>query len=126
MKKKLRKIIVGEHTYLYSLTNSIYLETFPDFVLLKIFLEGHKKTPLSIYFYMQHDYLGGFPLTTGTKLRHKETNSEEIVNLHQPKYIRKLILLGREKGWTGDNLLEKQDGLAYLSELGYEIEKIIL
>lgn len=46
------------------------------------------------------------------------------VNINEPKYIRELILHGQKNGWTGNNKMEIQNGLTYLDELGYGIDKL--
>ncbi len=66
----------------------------------------------------------GQPLKSGISLVNKITNSIEIVNINEPKYIRQLILQGLKNGWTGKNTMKKQNGLSCLVEWGFEIEKL--
>jgi hypothetical protein len=64
-------------------------------------------------------------LKSGVKLTNNIKNTEDNVNINEPKYIRELILQGRENGWTGTNKLEKQNGLNYLTKLGYETDILL-
>ena len=67
----------------------------------------------------------GQPLKSGIKLRNKLTNSEDTVNLNEPKYIKQFILLGLKNGWSGVNSIAVQDGLDYLYQLGFEVDQLI-
>ncbi|MBE8727616.1 hypothetical protein [Flavobacterium hungaricum] len=122
MKNKLRKIILNGFQYLYIVTDQYHSNTETNTLTIKVFLEGHKKTPLILDFLtIDHPYAGQ-QLKSGVALINKLSNTTEIVNLNEPKLIRQLILKGLQNGWTGIDLLEKQDGLLYLSAMGYEIE----
>lgn len=125
MKNKLRKIIINNIEYLYSVTDQFHSETETNTLTVKIFLSGQKKTPLIIKFLTVDDYMMGQLLKSGVKLVNKLKGSEGEVNLNEPKYIRMLILLGFKKGWSGSNLIEIQNGLLYLNELGFETDKLI-
>jgi hypothetical protein len=126
MKNKLRKISIENLDYLYSVTERHHLGSEGNTLTVKVFLSGHKLTPLTIdflsfgYYYCPgHDYTKN-PLISGISLTNRKTNSADNVNINEPKYIRELILQGRKNGWTGTNKIEKQNGLNYLTELGYE------
>ncbi|ATA89170.1 hypothetical protein [Capnocytophaga stomatis] len=124
MKSKLRKIVVEEEVYYYRITDNFQMETFPSFIRIKIFSEGCKTTPLLIEFPSKYDLYAGFPLKNGVDLPNLLNNITECVNIHQPKYIQKFILLGKKYGWKGNNVIPIQNGMDYLSELGYDVSSI--
>lgn len=125
MKKKLRKITVNAVEYLYSITDQYHSETKTNTLTAKIFLNGQKQTPLILEFITVDHYIMGQPLKSGIKLFNKITNTEDDVNLNEPKYIRQFIVLGLKKGWSGTHSIEIQNGLSYLNELGFETDKLI-
>ncbi|ATA68418.1 hypothetical protein CGC48_07110 [Capnocytophaga cynodegmi] len=125
MKNKLRKIVVEDAIYYYRITDNFQMETFPSFIRMKIFSEGYKTTPLLIEFPSKYDFYAGFPLKNGVNLPNLTTGTTECVNIHQPKYIQKFILLGKKYGWTGNNVISTQNGIDYLSELGYDVSSIL-
>ncbi|MDR3026185.1 hypothetical protein [Chryseobacterium sp.] len=125
MKNKLRKIIINNIEYLYSVTDQFHAETETNTLTVKVFLSGQKTTPLIIKFLTVDDYMMGQPLKSGVKLVNKMTGSEDEINLNEPKYIKMLVLLGLQKGWEGSNSIEIQNGLHYLNELGFETDKLI-
>ncbi|MCQ9635994.1 hypothetical protein MP477_13630 [Chryseobacterium sp. WG23] len=125
MKRKLRKIHINNREYLYSVTDTYHAGTETNTLTVRIFLSGQKKTPLIIEFLTSDDYFMGQPLQSGIILINKITSSEDEVNFNEPGYIRQLILQGQKKGWTGTNAMEKQNGLDYLAELGYETDQLI-
>lgn len=124
MKNKLRKIVIDQIEYLYSVTDQFHYGTETNTLTVKIFLSGEKQTSLIIDFLTFDHYLMGQPLKSGISLMNTITNSTEVVNINEPKYIQQLIVKGRKKGWSGKNKMEKQNGLDYLSELGYEIDSL--
>lgn len=124
VKNKLRKIVVDHVEYLYSVTDKYHHGTETNTLTVKIFLSGNKQSPLIIDFLTLDDYIMGQPLKSGISLVNKITNSIEIVNINEPKYIRQLILQGLKNGWTGKNTMKKQNGLSCLVEWGFEIEKL--
>ncbi|MDO5106557.1 hypothetical protein [Capnocytophaga sp.] len=124
MKNKLRKITVEGNVYYYRFTDNFQMETSPSFMRLRIFLEGCKATPLVVDFHCKYDLYAGFSLK-GTDLYNANTQSTTRVNIHETKYIRQFILLGKQNGWTGNNTTKIQDGMAYLSALGYDIRPIL-
>ncbi|PRB03794.1 hypothetical protein CQ046_08350 [Chryseobacterium sp. MYb7] len=125
MKNKLRKIVINTIEYLYRVTDQFHSETQTNTLTLKIFLSGQKLTPLIIQFVTVEHYIVGQPLKSGIKLINKITNSEDEVNMNEPKYIRQFILLGLKNGWSGVNSIAVQDGLDYLNQLGFETDQII-
>ncbi|WPO91910.1 hypothetical protein [Chryseobacterium sp. HR92] len=125
MKNKLRKIIINNIEYVYSVTNQFHSETETNTLTVKVFLRGQKQTPLIIKFVTADDYMMGQPLKSGVKLVNKFTSSEDEVNLNEPKYIKQLIVLGLKKGWSGSNSIDIQNGLDYLNELGFETGKLV-
>ncbi|MDM1556832.1 hypothetical protein PYS58_11395 [Chryseobacterium indologenes] len=124
MKNKLRKITVEHEKYLYLVTDKYHPGAETNTLTVKIFLSGEKQTPLIIDFLTFEHYFMGQPLKSGISLMNVVTDSLENVNINEPKYIQKLIVKGIEKGWNGKNKMEKQNGLDYLSELGYEIDSL--
>jgi len=125
MKNKLRKIVINNNEYLYSVTDQLNAGTETDTLKLKVFLSGQKQTPLIIEFVTVEHYIVGQPLKSGIKLINKITNSEDEVNMNEPKYIRQFILLGLKNGWSGVNSIAVQDGLDYLNQLGFETDQLI-
>ena len=124
MKRKLRKIVIEKLEYLYSVIDKYHSGTETNTLRVKVFLNGQKKTPLIIDFLTFDDYYMGQPLNSGIDLINKITNTFDKVNINEPKYIRELILQGQKNGWIGSNKMEIQNGLEYLTELGYDIDKL--
>ncbi|MCW3162497.1 hypothetical protein [Chryseobacterium oryctis] len=125
MKRKLRRITIDNLEYLYSVTDKYHLGTETSTLTVKIYLEGQKQTPLVIDFLTLDHYFMGQILKSGVKLMNRIKGIEEIVNINEPKYIRELILQGLKNGWVGTNKIEKQNGLGYLAELGYEVDILL-
>ena len=125
MKNKLRKIVINNLEYLYFVTVRFHAGTGMNTTSVKIFLSGFKKTPLVIEFLTLNDYYLGSRLNFGIMLMNKMTHVETEVNLNKPGLIRKLILQGQESGWSGTNTIEKQNGLIYLEELGFETNPLL-
>ena len=125
MKQKLRKLIHKEKEYLYRI-NTVYNTKKDSTSLLsvRIFLEGEKNTPLCINFITIEDKYMGQPLNGNISLLNKNTQTKETINLHEPKYIPKLIDWGEEQGWKGDNKIPPLNGLLFLELLGYDIAPI--
>ena len=125
MKQKLRKLIHKEKEYLYRI-NTVYNTKKDSTSLLsvRIFLEGEKNTPLCINFITIEDKYMGQPLNGNISLLNKNTQTKEIINLNEPKYIPKLIDWGEEQGWKGDNKIPPLNGLLFLELLGYDISPI--
>jgi len=120
MKNKLRKIIIDNSKYLYTVTDKYHSEMESNTLTLKVFLEGYKQCPLIVDFLTADHYYMGQVLKSGIALENKKTNSTAIVNINQPGLIRQLILQGMKNGWTGTTQIDRQNGLSYLVELGYE------
>ncbi|WP_185287632.1 hypothetical protein [Chryseobacterium lactis] len=125
MKNKLRKIVINNLEYLYFVTVRFHAETGMNTTSVKVFLSGFKKTPLVIEFLTINDYYLGSRLNFGIMLMNKMNHVETEVNLNKPGLIRKLILQGQESGWSGTNTIEKQNGLIYLEELGFETNPLL-
>ncbi len=125
MKQKLRRLIHKEKEYLYRI-NTVYNTKKDSTSLLsvRIFLEGEKNTPLCINFITIEDKYMGQPLNGNISLLNKNTQTKEIINLNEPKYIPKLIDWGEEQGWKGDNKIPPLNGLLFLELLGYDIAPI--
>jgi hypothetical protein len=125
MKQKLRKLIHKDKEYLYRI-NTVYNTKKDNTSLLsvRIFLEGEKNTPLCIDFITIEDKYMGQPLNGNINLLNKNTQTKEIINLNEPKYIPKLIDWGEEQGWKGDNKIPPLNGLLFLELLGYDIAPI--
>lgn len=120
MKNKLRKIIIDNSKYLYTVTDKYHSETETNTLTLKVFLEGYKQSPLIIDFLTSDHYYMGQVLKSGVCLENKKTDSTDIININEPGLVRKLILQGIKNGWTGITKIDKQNGLSYLVELGYD------
>lgn len=120
MKNKLRKIIIDNSKYLYTVTDQYHPESETNTLRLKVFLEGYKQSPLTIDFLTSDHYYMGQVLKSGVALENKKTGSTDIININQPGLIRKLILQGIKNGWNGITKTDRQNGLNYLVGLGYE------
>lgn len=120
MKKKLRKIVVNECTYLWRIDEKfIGVELIPNQYTAKvkviIFKEGLKNTPLTVIFNVMEDAI------SGTRV----TSSRSETNLHKPKNIRMLIEEGLSLGWTPESTeLLLENGLEIYEKFGYEVKDI--
>lgn len=120
---KLRKITIDKSEYLYKISIDYY-SVGANKVTLTAFLSGHKLTPLVIDFLTLDDLYKGEPLHVGEQLLNLKTSELVRVNINEPKYIRELILLGIKNGWEGTNIIPNQNGLEYLTEMGFDISNI--
>lgn len=120
MEKKLRKIRIESNDYLYKLVDTYHSDTQNHTLTVRVFLTVQKLTPLIIQFLTSDFYYAGNPLNTGINLPNGKTGTTDTINVNKPNLIRKLILLGIQKGWTGINKIEVQNGMDYLNSLGYE------
>ena len=121
MKQKLRKLVHKGQEYLYRV-NTAYNTKGDNTSLLsvRIFLSGEKNTPLCIDFITIEDEFMGQPLNGNINLLNKTTQTEDNINLNEPKYIPKLIDCAETKGWTGSNKTAPLNGLLFLQSLGYD------
>ncbi|MEI3802725.1 MULTISPECIES: hypothetical protein [unclassified Chitinophaga] len=124
MKNKLRKIVVDNIDYRYYVSFNEYEYRGGDMVV-KIFLNGNKTTPLVLHFLTFIDPIKGHPLNNGIDLFNRLTQSKVRVNIHEPKYIRELILEGVKRGWTGSNHIDKQNGIDYLTTWGFDTSSLV-
>lgn len=124
MKNKLRKIVIDNQEYLYSIADKYHSENESNTLTVKVYLSGHKQTPLIIEFLTYDDYYNGQPLQSGIELTNKINNTIDRVNINEPKYIRQLILQGIKNGWTGNNKIGNQNGVIYLEQIGYETSSL--
>ena len=121
MKQKLRKLIHKDKEYLYRV-DTVYNRKGDHNSLLsvRIFLSGEKNTPLCVDFITIEDDFMGQPLNGNIKLLNKITQTEDTINLNEPKYIPKLIDWAETKGWTGSQKITLLNGLPFLQSLGYD------
>ena len=121
MKQKLRKLVHKDKEYLYRV-DTVYNRKGDHNSLLSvhIFLSGEKNTPLCVDFIIIEDDFMGQPLNGNIKLLNKTTQTEDIINLNEPKYIPKLIDWGTAQGWIGSNKITPLNGLLFLQLLGYD------
>ena len=125
MKQKLRRLIHKDKEYLYRINTAYNTKKDSTSLLsVRIFLEGEKNTPLCIDFITIDDKYMGQPLNGNISLLNKNTQTKEIINLNEPKYIPKLIDWAEEQGWKGDNKISPLNGLLFLEFLGYDIAPI--
>ena len=125
MKQKLRRLIHKDKEYLYRINTAYNTKKDSTSLLsVRIFLEGEKNTPLCIDFITIDDKYMGQPLNGNISLLNKNTQTKEIINLNEPKYIPKLIDWAEEQGWKGDNKISPLNGLLFLELLGYDIAPI--
>ena len=69
---------------------------------------------------MIEDEFMGQPLNGNIKLLNRTTQTEDNINLNEPKYIPKLIDWGTAQGWNGSNKIAPLNGLLFLQLLGYD------
>ena len=121
MKQKLRKLVHKSQEYLYRV-NTAYNTKGDNTSLLsvRIFLSGEKNTPLCIDFITIEDEFMGQPLNGNINLLNKTTQTEDTINLNEPKYTPKLIDWAETQGWTGSNKTAPLNGLLFLQSLGYD------
>ena len=121
MKQKLRKLVHKGQEYLYRV-NTAYNTKGDNTSLLsvRIFLSGEKNTPLCIDFITIEDEFMGQPLNGNINLLNKTTQTEDTINLNEPKYIPKLIDWAETQGWTSSNKTSSLNGLLFLQSLGYD------
>lgn len=124
MKNKLRRIKIDNSEYLYTVANKYHSGTKTNTLTIKIYLKGQKQTPLILDFLTVDDFYLGQLLNSGMPLTNTKTNVATTVNLNEPKYIREFVLQGLENGWTGTNNLGTQNGLKYLTDLGFEVTNL--
>ncbi|MFB9078065.1 hypothetical protein ACFFLS_18940 [Flavobacterium procerum] len=125
MKNKFRKIVIEDFQYLYTLTDKYHSENQTNTLTIRIFLKDYKQNALVLDFLtIDHPYMGQI-LKSGVALKNILTDTVDIVNLNEPKYIRQLILHAKKNGWQGHSKIDKQDGLSYLAALGYEVQILI-
>ena len=91
---------------------------------MRIFLSGEKNTPLCIDFITIENEFMGQPLNGNINLLNKTTQTEDTINLNEPKYIPKLIDWAETQGWTGSNKTAPLNGLLFLQSLGYDISPL--
>lgn len=121
MKQKLRKLVHKDKEYLYRV-DTIYNRKRDHNSLLsvRIFLSGEKNTPLCVDFITVEDEFMGQLLNGNINLLNKTTQTEDTINLNEPKYIPKLIDWAETQGWTGSNKTAPLNGLLFLQSLGYD------
>lgn len=118
MKKKIRTIIINEHTYIYVLKDSYQNEQCQ--ILLKITLQNQKNLALVYHFTTWDDAIAGCPLLTGIELYHRKKQKKILYNLNHPTKVRELIEYGLCHKWTGEQTVEYKDGLNVLKYIGYD------
>ena len=121
MKQKLRKLIHKDKEYLYRVDTAYNRKGDCNSLLsVRIFLNGEKNTPLCIDFITIEDEFMGQPLNGNIKLLNETTQTEDTINLNEPKYIPKLIDWGTAQGWIGSNKIAPLNGVLFLQLLGYD------
>jgi hypothetical protein len=118
-KKKLRKIVIGGHDYLWGVKTEYIRKQrdYPDYethITFSAYLEGYKNTPLIIHF-LTWESVSGNPLTSGCG----------EFSLHWPSVVKVLILGGISEGWDGrQTRLTIEDGQHILERGGYNVSEI--
>ena len=121
MKQKLRKLVHKDKEYLYRVDTAYNRKGDHNSLLsVRIFLSGEKNTPLCVDFITVEDEFMGQPLNGNIKLLNKTTQTEDLINLNEPKYIPKLIDWAEIQGWTGTQKIAALKGLLFLQSLGYD------
>ena len=122
MKQKLRKLVHKDKEYLYRVDTAYNRkEDYNSLLSVRIFLNGEKNTPLCVDFITIEDAFMGQPLNGNIKLLNKTTQTEDNINLNEPKYIPKLIDWVETQGWTGTQKIAALNGLLFLQSLEYDI-----
>ena len=115
MKQKLRKLVHKDKEYLYRVDTAYNRKGDHNSLLsVRIFLSGEENTPLCVDFITVEDEFMGQPLNGNIKLLNKTTQTEENINLNEPKYIPKLIDWAEIQGWTGSQKIAALNGLLFL------------
>ena len=121
MKQKLRKLIHKDKEYLYRVDTAYNTKgDNTSLLFVRIFLSGEKNTPLCIDFITIENEFMGQPLNGNINLLNKTTQTEDTINLNEPKYIPKLIDWAETQGWTGSQKITPLNGLLFLQSLGYD------
>ena len=121
MTQKLRKLVHKDKEYLYRVDTAYNRKGDQNSLLsVRIFLSAEKNTPLCVDFITVEDAFMGQPLNGNIKLLNKTTQTEDLINLNEPKYIPKLIDWAETKGWTGTQKITPLNGLLFLQSLGYD------
>jgi hypothetical protein len=118
IRNKPRKIVIGDKCYVFVISIDNDLMT-SSIIFLKIFLKDFKKTPLIFRFNASNNPSN--PLYSGVTILNVSTQTEETINIHKPKWVRKFIEEGVKMGWTGQNKLDYQDGNTIIESWGYDI-----
>lgn len=120
IRNKIRKITINDNNYLYiiSIDNDWIIESS---IFLKVFLENYKKTSLMICFNAKNTPDAGHLIYAGLKVINKNDQTKEIINIHQPKWVKLFILEGIKLGWTGKNSISTQNGVEIMENWGFEI-----
>lgn len=124
MKGNLRKIVVHDLLFLYTVSDQHHFGKELNTLTVKVFLSGEKKTPLIIEFLTRDDYFLGQVLNKHVEIFHRPSESIRTLNLNEPEYIRQLIEFAFEKGWNGKNRIGVQNGIDWLNELGYDVTEL--
>lgn len=119
MKKKTREINVDVRSYVYVINQKYYQGVCE--ITLSISLKGLKNMTCSFHFCTWDDPISGSPLLVGVPLKKGTSSDIESFNLHYPKIVKQFVLYGLGNGWNGANRIEFNDGLAILSNLGYDV-----
>ncbi len=135
MKKPyLRKIIIGEETYLWKfdpgyekigeqLWRGQPIPQYRRHDIFTAYAEHDKNFPLKVHFFTWECAISGGPLHNGAPINLDNPDTGGI-NLHRPKFAAEIIQHAVRHGW---NPAEKKpliidDGIGLLAELGYQVE----
>src|SRR5258708_6096944 len=125
-KVHLRKIVIGEQTYLWKFTPGYEKDAGERWSCHDIFVaysQQNKHSSLQVHFLTWESPVDGGPLRTGKPLRLSNPNTGRI-NLYEPKFAAQIIQQGLSRGWepSDGKSLVIEDGIGLLAEIGYRVQ----
>jgi hypothetical protein len=131
MKNQMRKITIGEHVYLWTVTTKTRQPPETRISLAEAtfsaFHQTNKHNPLRILVTTWDDAIAGNPLKTGWRVK-KLSGEEVLLNINHPRIARQLIEYAHAHGWEPEknNVPHSiTDGMNVLAELGYNINELL-
>lgn len=122
MTHSIRRINVNGQEYVYTLRERY--EKGKSFVSLNVFEAQRRNGGCEFRFRTWDDPVSGSPLMVGVDLTRKTDGVVERWNLHHPGRIRSLLLYASEQGWNGRHEYVFSDGIAVLTNLGWEADRL--
>jgi hypothetical protein len=122
MKQKLRKIVVNEMEFKYSINDSFEKNEANPYgywlTTLRIFRADFRNTPLQVQFNGEDHYTSGNVVSTGALI--KKGDEELIFNINMPGFIRIIAEEGLKLDWDWEKSKLIVDGFSLLESAGYD------